>query len=207
MVAFSFEFLKFDIRVKWTFLALLLFIASSVGLPITVALVVCLMGHELSHMLVGRYFGYETLKMELMLLGAVAYMDTARASDKEHFFISLAGPLFNFVVAGIVFVLHNIFIGADVGPIDTMFHDVIYLNLVLGLFNMCPAYPMDGGRILKSVLRMLGMRESWALNITHYVGYTFATLFFVGAYYLTSPMLALIGAFVIFHIYMERRSL
>ena len=206
MVAFNFRFMDTDVYVKWTFLALMGFFLFLTGSPVLIAiLLISLFGHEMSHILVGRYYGRDTHRMDLWILGAVAYMKNTPLSDAKEFWIFFAGPMYNFILAGAAALLHVV--GGEIPMVDSVLHLFIQINLILGIFNLMPAYPMDGGRILKSILGMMGVSERKKKNITHYVGYGMAVLFAIAGLFAPSPILVMIGAFVAFHIWQERKSL
>ena len=85
----------------------------------------------------------------------------------------------------------------------------IHLNLVLGLFNLVPAYPMDGGRIFRSFLATLGTTsESYqrATNVAHWTSFAVATAFLGGGLIHGEFFLAIIGAFIIYVVYKERQG-
>lgn len=119
------------------------------------------LGHEFSHALTARAFGHPTRSITMHVLGGLASIDLSRVTPKQEFWISLAGPVFNLVMVALIGL--PLILLSDLKVIDlatalsthSPWYYVCYIafaNLVIGLFNLIPAYPMDGGRILRSLL-------------------------------------------------------
>lgn len=205
-IAFSFEAFGISVHVRWGFLAMLGFVTYVTGgivFPLILAL--CVLGHELSHALVARHFGYHLGDITFFLLGGAAGIEERKFADKENLAIAIAGPLFNFVIVGLVFTLR--FLVGDISAIlSSILDTTIFVNTVIGVFNMIPAYPMDGGRILRSGLGLLGLKRKTVTDVTHFVGLLFAGFFAVFGIYSMSFMLPLLGLFIGFYIIRERRN-
>src|SRR5579871_3805883 len=134
------------------------FVLSAVYLSaVVVAMFGCVILHELGHALTARYFGIKTESITLYVIGGVARLE--RMSDKpwEELWIAVAGPAVNVVIAGLL--MAALFVGLVVSPENiALIHqlppahwsqflvDLLGLNIVLVVFNMIPAFPMDGGR-------------------------------------------------------------
>lgn len=102
--------------------------------------------HELTHYLTARALGFSGFDIEILPIGAVLKMkDLDEASPKEDIIISLSGPLFNLIVAAIFYVLYIIFN-------EPYLQLICNSNLALGIFNLIPAFPLDGGRVLRDIL-------------------------------------------------------
>jgi Zn-dependent protease len=119
------------------------------------AIVVALLGsivlHELGHALMARRYGIETADITLYLIGGVARLERMPRSSGPELLIALAGPAVNFAIVAIL--------GTFLGLVEhsgsqslTFLEAVLYLNLGLGLFNLLPVFPMDGGRVLRALL-------------------------------------------------------
>ncbi len=109
-----------------------------------VILFVCILLHELSHSLVAIRFGARVRAIVLFIFGGVALIENIPKEPKKEFLMALAGPLASFALA---------LLGFLATPIQRQFFFLFgYFNLILGLFNLIPAFPMDGGRILRSLL-------------------------------------------------------
>jgi stage IV sporulation protein FB len=143
------------IRIHPTFLFLLVAFALFGGLN-AVALV-CLVFtfvvlHEVSHSLMARVFGIRVLDITLLPIGGMARLSHVPEWPPAEFLIALAGPVFNFVVvalAGVLWVATRPFGFETLSWLLTL---IIQVNAVLGLFNLLPAFPMDGGRLYRSWL-------------------------------------------------------
>lgn len=156
-----------NVFIHWTFWLLPLWILfrahpESDGVPraiqlgLTFALFGCVILHELGHALAARYFGIGTARIVLTPIGGVAQLEQPIRSPWQEFCIALAGPLVNFVIAlGLGALL---LAGSTLAPVlgdglaGTLLFLLLMLNLVMGVFNLLPAFPMDGGRILRALL-------------------------------------------------------
>src|SRR5215208_3040454 len=159
-----------DVKVHWTFFLLLAFFAYRVSgsligaltaIAVIVALFFCVLLHEFGHSLVAQRLGIEIQGITLLPIGGVSNMKSLPERPTDEVKITIAGPLVNVVLALIFFgvalllgavpqVPSNLFTGFDsVG--DFLFY-LGYLNVVLAVFNLLPAFPMDGGRVLRGLL-------------------------------------------------------
>ncbi|HET8544529.1 MAG TPA: site-2 protease family protein, partial [Pseudolabrys sp.] len=127
------------------------------SLTFMVLLFLCVLLHEFGHIFTARAFGVPTPYVTLLPIGGVAQLERIPEEPWEEFLIAIAGPLVNVVIAG---VLVYIF-GADIQPSAAAAVDntgiplvdrLAAVNLFLALFNMIPAFPMDGGRVLRALL-------------------------------------------------------
>lgn len=104
--------------------------------------------HEVVHYLFARHYKFSGFDIEFMLVGAVIkFKDLDEASPKEDLVISISGPMANLVLCILFFLLHRRF---PYGEFYMLFEG----NLAIGLFNLIPAFPLDGGRILRDVLNL-----------------------------------------------------
>ncbi len=109
--------------------------------------------HELAHAMVARRYGLRVSGITLFLFGGVAEMQTEPDSAQSEFSIAIAGPLASFAIAGCFWL--GAVIGGYAALPDTVVQVLSYLaviNLVLAVFNLLPAFPMDGGRVLRAWL-------------------------------------------------------
>src|SRR5215211_7646155 len=205
-----------DIKVHWTFFLLLAFFAYAgyqgsgsllnaiVTALVIVALFVCVVLHEFGHSLVARRLGIETSDITVLPIGGVARLKTLPEKPIDEVKIAVAGPLVNVVLAPIFFGI-AILMGADLlSPANIVrgansFGEIVvymgYINIALAIFNMIPAFPMDGGRVLRGLLatRLGPVR---ATDISSTVGQVFAILFILGGFLSENFLLAIIGFFV-----------
>lgn len=183
-------------------------VVSLIGLILTVFAIVVL--HELGHALAARRYGVKTRDITLLPIGGLARLEHIPKDPKQELVIALAGPAVNVVIAvvlGVVLVTRG-GIGSltDVEAIlaaDPTFDlrlfalRLVAINVWLVVFNLLPAFPMDGGRVLRALLSMKFGNHAQATAAAAAVGRTFAMLFGVlGLFVFNSPLLVLIAVFV-----------
>ncbi len=108
--------------------------------------------HELAHSVVAIAFGLQIRNITLFIFGGVAALEHEPRTARHEFFIAIAGPLMSFALAGAGIFLGNTFAHAGSIPAAALFGYLGMVNLVLGIFNLVPAFPMDGGRVLRAAL-------------------------------------------------------
>lgn len=165
------------------------------------SLFVCVVLHELSHALTARRFGIRTRKITLLPIGGVAQLEHLPEKPAQELLVALAGPVMSLAIAGALFGVQRA-LGRPVGfeQLDAkngpVLSQLMWLNLFLAIFNLLPAFPMDGGRVFRALLGMRLDREH-ATRAAARVGQAMAILFgFVGL--LMNPMLVLIAVFIWF---------
>ncbi len=133
--------------------------------------------HELGHALTARRFGIETENITLYPIGGVARLQRLPRAPGAELLITLAGPAVNFALAALFAILGWLdAVGGAVSALGYFFQEMMLVNLVLGLFNLIPAFPMDGGRILRALLAgWLGRAQATIIAAT--IGRTLAVLF------------------------------
>jgi Zn-dependent protease/CBS domain-containing protein len=212
-----FRFRGIRVYVHWTFLILLGYITyigmsggktgiailGEVGLVLIVFM--CVLMHEFGHALMAQRYGVQTKDITLLPIGGIANLERMPEEPRQEFWITAAGPLVNLVIAGVAFLIifllgltsmvGDLFIGATTWTKVLLF--IFGANLMLFLFNLLPAFPMDGGRILRSLLSMRMPRDK-ATRIAAGVGRFFAIGFVVYGLFNGQPFLALIGVFIFF---------
>jgi Zn-dependent protease len=202
------------IYVHATFLLLPLFVffANLVGGQLGVALFAlamipavfgCVVLHELGHALMARHYGIETRDITLYPIGGVARLEPLPQRPWrpwEEFWIALAGPAVNVVIAlglGLALfpaALHNPTAFVQSIAEGNILAYLFVANVFLVAFNMLPAYPMDGGRVLRALLAtQLGHLEATTVAVR--VGFVMA-IFFVFPGVLLNPMFPVIGIFI-----------
>lgn len=151
------------VRLHFTFVLLLVFLISigiggkQTGAATAVyilALFASVLLHEIGHVLVARWYGVRTSEIVMYPIGGVSRMESQPKGRKE-LLISATGPLVNLIIAVILFATQRDFLPVETLRIPTdanLIERIAIGNLLLGLFNLLPAYPMDGGRILRSVI-------------------------------------------------------
>ncbi len=164
------------------------------GLAVALALFGGVLLHELAHSLYARRTGGQVRAITLMMVGGVSHLSRAPRRARDEAVMALVGPLVSVGLAGLCFALLLLVRPLAFEARFAVFY-LGYLNLFLGVFNLLPAFPMDGGRILRSLLsgRIGPVRATrWAAGI----GKGFAVLFGLAGLLLGSPLLLVI-AFVV----------
>jgi Zn-dependent protease/CBS domain-containing protein len=166
--------------------------------------------HELSHSLVARHYGINVEDITLLPIGGVARMATTPNQPRQEMIIAAAGPIASIVLGFSLWFAAGIF-GSDVTLSDMsvkggLLAQLAAVNFVLAIFNLIPAFPMDGGRILRGVLGLY-LSPFTATRIAVGVGQGFAIfLFFVGLLWM-NPFLILIALFVYLGAESEERQM
>ncbi|MBN1479664.1 site-2 protease family protein [candidate division KSB1 bacterium] len=173
-------------------------IAGALGLFLSIIM------HELSHSLVARRFGLPIKGITLFIFGGVAEMNEEPPSAKAEFYMAIAGPIASIIIGGL-FLAFNLVTDATLFPEPV--HGVIYylgfVNWLLAGFNLLPAFPLDGGRVLRSGLWAWKKNLRWATRLSSKIGSGFAivltvlgVLFFFAGNFIGGMWWVLIGMFL-----------
>ena len=198
------------IAVHFTFLLLLAWIGTVLwlakgpvaavdGVVFILALFACVVLHELGHATAARRYGISTRSITLYPIGGLAALDHLPKDPAQEIVVALAGPAVNVVIALLLVVLFGARIelaalGEFGSPEVDFMSRLATVNLLLAVFNMIPAFPMDGGRVLRALLGFR-MQRAQATRIAAQVGQALAiVLGFLGL--LGNPILVLIAVFV-----------
>src|SRR5688572_15846223 len=200
-----------DIYVHFTFLLLLGWVALtgyvSTGSPLGAAVGVALIGiiffiivlHELGHALAARRYGIETRDITLLPIGGVARLERMPEKPSQELVVALAGPAVNVVLAAAVYV--GLFMNRDVLQTSEaaqvggrLLSQLFWVNVMLAGFNLLPAFPMDGGRVVRALLAMR-MDYVRATQIAANLGQGMAVLFAIAGLF-GNPFLLFIALFV-----------
>ena len=143
----------------------------------TVVLLASIVLHELGHSLTARCFGCNTRDITLTVIGGCASLERMPRKAWQEFLTAAAGPFVSFVL-GVVLYVASAFL-----PEGNMLGDVLWygghINIVLGCFNLLPGFPMDGGRIFRSAMRLVFTRAK-ATYVAMTVGRVAAVLLVLG---------------------------
>ncbi len=169
------------------------------GVGFIVALFACVVFHEMGHAMAARNFGIRTRDITLLPIGGLARLERMPEEPKQELWIALAGPAVNVAIAAALYVW--LFLTHAWEPFSHLrvatgpFVERLFLaNVSLVLFNLIPAFPMDGGRVLRALLATR-MTYPKATQIAASVGQGLAFAFgIIGLF--TNPMLLLIGVFI-----------
>jgi len=205
------EFAGIGVYIHSTFLLLLIWVGwanlgpdSSIGPAISaiafvIAIFVCVLLHEFGHALTAQRFGIQTRDITLLPIGGLARLERIPRDPIQELWVAIAGPAVNVVIALILAVwlavTHDWGRLSDIGIATGPFaRRLLVVNVFLVLFNCLPAFPMDGGRVLRAVLATQ-MDHVRATQIAATVGQAMALVFgFFGM--LFNPMLLFIALFV-----------
>jgi Zn-dependent protease len=202
------ELAGIDVYVHWSFWLLPAWILMSAGGGLSAALssVIfvfavfgCVVLHELGHALAARQFGIGTRDITLYPIGGVASLERLPKNPVKELVIALAGPAVNVAIAGAIF-LGAILIGAGYHTSllslagGSFLVNLMWVNVALVVFNLLPAFPMDGGRVFRAFLAMQ-LPYAKATAIAARVGQGIAVLLgLIGLF--SSSTLVLVAAFV-----------
>ena len=205
------RFLGIDVFVHFTFVLLLGFIgiahwvagqsvaAAFSGVLFFGCLFACVLLHEYGHALMARRFGIGTRDITLLPIGGLARLERMPDKPVQELWVALAGPAVNVVIAGLLAIWLSITgTWQPVGSLGiaegNVVERILAANVFLVLFNMLPAFPMDGGRVVRAMLAMR-LEYARATEIAATLGKGMAVVFAVLGLF-GNPMLLLIALFV-----------
>ncbi len=176
------------------------------GLVVVGVLFGCVILHELGHALTAKHFGIPTLDITMYPIGGVARLQSMPREPRQELLIAIAGPAVNLAIAAVLFVVviatgQSLALSFYVESEPNVLGMLMWMNLILVGFNMLPAFPMDGGRVLRAGLATKLSYKN-ATRIAAYVGQGMAILFGIVAVFpvpfFTSfnPVLLFVGIFV-----------
>ncbi len=205
------------IIIHWTFFLLIIwvvyneinqggtFVSIIYNIVFVLAVFLCVVLHELGHALTAKHYGINTKKITLLPIGGMASLDRIPESPKQELVVTLAGPLVNIVIALLLYFIMPVneyletlsSASLEAVQILTIQNFLFYLflvNVALVVFNFIPAFPMDGGRILRALLAMKIDRVK-ATQIASVIGQIIAVFFLlIGLLY--NPFLIFIALIV-----------
>jgi Zn-dependent protease/CBS domain-containing protein len=195
-----FELLGFEVRVDLSWIIIAVFITWSLskgvfpyyyrnladqtywlmGVAGALGFFLSIIVHEFSHSLVARHHGMPMKGITLFIFGGVAEMEDEPPNAKSEFTMAVAGPLSSIVIAAVFYALY--FGGTWWGwpkPVNGVIGYLSWINGILAAFNLLPAFPLDGGRVLRSILWGVRKDLRWATRITSWIGSAFGILLIV----------------------------
>ena len=214
------------IEVHWTFTLLLIWVvyldmrrggnlnSALMNVSLILFLFLCVVLHELGHALTARKFNIGTKKITLLPIGGVASLEKMPEKPQQELLVALAGPAVNVVIALLLLLIVPLktYLGMDAEnleqlltapSINTLLFYLLIANIMLVAFNLIPAFPMDGGRVLRALLAFRMSRVK-ATDIAATLGQTLAVIFFVMGLFF-NPFLVLIALFIFIGAYGENQ--
>ena len=202
------------IYVHWTFFLIIGWIvmvrlgehSSAAGVVEGVAFVLSIFGcvvlHELGHALTAQRYGIQTRDITLLPIGGVARLERMPEKPSQEFWVALAGPAVNVVIALVLYVVllatrDPVSFDAESLSGTDFLLNLLQVNVFLVLFNLLPAFPMDGGRVLRAVLAHFSGDYVGATQVAASIGQMMAILFGIAGLFLVhNPFLVFIALFV-----------
>jgi Zn-dependent protease len=214
------------IQIHWTFLFLIVWIVieeinrggNTESILFNIALVfavfLCVVLHELGHALTAKRFGIATKKITLLPIGGVASLDKIPEDPKQELLVAIAGPLVNIIIATFLYFLipiknftdNNLDEALEYLANFTLQNFLLYLfivNVAMFVFNLIPAFPMDGGRVFRALLA-IKMNRAKATQTATSVGQFIAVLFLLIGL-LFNPFLIFIALVIFLGAYSENK--
>lgn len=205
-----------NLYLHWTFLFLLLWVLLANGqngdqinqlawsMLFMLAFFFSVLAHELGHAVTAMEYGINAKNIVLLPSGGVASLEKFPSNPRQELLINVSGPLTNLIIAGVLKILFpaQTTLPDDYWQVSIAHgHDFILslflVNLVLALFNLIPAFPLDGGRILRALLAFR-LNYIRATRVAMGISKTVAALLIGGGIILYNPIMAIAGMFIIF---------
>jgi Zn-dependent protease len=199
------------VSVHWTFLLLIAWIVFSNvregrtaidilwSIGFILSIFVCVVLHEFGHALTAQHYNIKTKDITLYPIGGIARLESMPKKPKEELIVALAGPAVNLVLVMLLILFVNRELLSDpanlavIGP-DNFLLAFVAVNFWLAVFNLIPAFPMDGGRVFRALLSFK-LNRAKATQIAAALGQTLAVGFILLGFY-GNPFLILIGVFI-----------
>ena len=174
------------------------------GVVGALGLFVSIVAHEFCHSLVARKFGMPMKGITLFIFGGVAEMGDEPPTARAEFMMAIVGPLSSLVIGGVFYLIYR---GGMAGgwptPVNAVTYYLFYINVILAAFNLLPAFPLDGGRVLRSILWGAKDNLRWATRVSSAIGTAFGigliflgVLQFIGGNVIGGVWMFLIGMFL-----------
>jgi Zn-dependent protease/CBS domain-containing protein len=185
-----------DIYVHWTFWLLILWLlgvhlihgqtvqTALEGVGLILAVFACVVLHELGHALAARRFGIQTKDITILPIGGVARLERMPEEPVQELWVALAGPMVNLLLAaGIFVVLALAFSWASITDMRLLggnfLTKLMVINVSLAIFNLLPAFPMDGGRVVRALLASrfdYAQATQWAATLGQAMAFLFGAV-------------------------------
>lgn len=207
-----FKIFGIPVKIHYSFFLLVIvllyfFVSSGLGsllfsLVWIIAIFAVVLVHELTHSIVGRYFGYQVKNITLLPIGGVAQMKEIPEKPIAEIIVAASGPLINIVIGIIALIAALLIYGEDfINTVDfesyTFARMFISFNFIMAGFNLLPIFPMDGGRVLRGLLGLFidyHKATHWAAEIGRFM----AILMIITAVFFKQFWIVIIGIFIFF---------
>lgn len=170
------------------------------GVAFIIGVFVCVVMHEFGHALAARRYGIATRDISIQIIGGLARLSGFAKTPTQELVIAIAGPLVNVAIVAVLFPTLVLMAGwerlshASLSGGEFL-SQILWANVILVIFNMIPAFPMDGGRVLRSLI-WYGADFVTATKIAARIGQVVCVGFIALACFAQTPMLALVGVFI-----------
>lgn len=154
-----------------------------VGLLATLLLFVSVLLHELAHSLVARARGLPVKNITLLIFGGISNIGQEPTSPGEEFQMSFVGPLMSLLIGGLTYLLF-LAIGRGTSPLSAILGYLALTNVLLGLFNLLPAFPLNGGRVFRSIIWKMSGNLRTATHVAAVLGQCIAYLLIIAGFWL-----------------------
>jgi len=159
--------------------------------------------HELAHSIVARHYKIKVRKIVLYPIGGVSEIEEIPENPRMEWRLAIAGPLTSFVIGGVLLALAQVISIATTGAptslelttTGNLILDLAVLNLILGAFNLIPAFPMDGGRVFRALLAER-LKFSDATRYAAFIGKLFGIVLALVGFVFLNPLLIIVGIFI-----------
>jgi len=141
-----------EVELHWTFILLLIFtlLISLYVFILMVLLFICVLLHELAHSITSIRNGIKVSKIILLPIGGMSVIDDVKINPRVEFNVAIAGPIMSLFLGGLFGIITTLL---PPGILLQTMQIMFLMNILLGLFNLLPAFPMDGGRVFRSFLQ------------------------------------------------------
>ncbi|HEX5417881.1 MAG TPA: site-2 protease family protein [Chloroflexota bacterium] len=206
------------IRVNWSWIIIFVLIAWSlataffpmffptmsvttywiVGAISALLLFVSVLLHELGHSITAKSEGIPVRDITLFIFGGVSSIENEPRTWQDELKMAAAGPLVSVVLGVVCLGLYTALAGRTAEPVEAVLLALAFYNLVLAVFNLLPGFPLDGGRIFRSIVWGITHSFREATNVAVAVGHLFAYLFIIGGFLLAITGDLLSGLWLVF---------
>jgi Zn-dependent protease/CBS domain-containing protein len=169
-----------------------------VGAISTVLLFVSVLIHELSHSLVAKAHDIPVRSITLFVFGGVSAIEREPVTARDEFLMAVVGPVSSLVIGGVCFGLFQALSGVAPSPVLGVLFAMAVYNVILGVFNLIPGFPLDGGRVFRSIVWGVTGNYQEATTVATIVGQLFAYLFIFGGLFLALTGSFLSGIWLVF---------